>query len=132
MADTPLAALYEQIEVISDSRRYRCRETVHVPFIQESKDSNIPNFTYAVEEDVPEYVCDTTWFASAGFTGTIVKLDSHRLLMENPVKSVYALEATRYYSEGAAMQSFSAIFTFLKKDGDWRCVNRHPVVIKKA
>ena len=132
MADTPLNSLYEQIEVISDSRKYRCRDTIHLPFIQESATSNVPWFTFAGEEDVPEYLPDMEWFASRGYTGTIVKLDSHSLLMETPVKSVYTLEATRYHSDGTAMQSFSAIFTFLNVEGDWRCVNRHPVVIKKS
>jgi hypothetical protein len=132
MADSPLESLYEQIDVISDSKKYRCRNTIHLTFTQESTTNSIPSFIFSIEEDVPEYLCDEEWFTLNGYRDTIVKLDSHQLLAESAVKSAYLIQATRWNSDESAMQSFSAIFTFLNVEGDWRCVNRNPISITKA
>jgi hypothetical protein len=131
VADTPLDSLHEQLDTISDSRKYRCRDTIHLPFTQGSATSDISLFTYADEDGVPEYVCDSQWFVSRGYGGTSVALDSHRMETETAAESVYTLEATRRHSDGTVMQTFSARFTFRNVGGDWRCVIRQPLGITK-
>jgi len=124
MAETPRDAVIVQLDVISDSRNHRFRDTIQPPFTQGSATSETPLFTIARVEDVPEYVCDSEWFVSRGYKGTTAKLDAHYVESETDAESTCTLAATRYHADGAIMQSFTARFTFVKVGDGWRCVRR--------
>ena len=79
-------------------------------------------------EDVPEYMQmpDPSW------AGTYCELDALEPIFASDTKIAYKIEVTRFHADGSVMQTFEAIYTVMKKDGDWRVVQRNPINIFPA
>ena len=52
-----------------------------------------------------------------------VTLDTYREVVQDENKAAFLIEASRYAPDGSLMQTFEAIFTVEKRDGDWRLIS---------
>ncbi len=127
MARTPEEAITSHIMAIGDRQEIKLAETIHLPF-QHYHPNAERVFQWNRPEEVPEYMQmpDPSW------AGTDCELDALEPIFASETKNAYKIEVTRFHADGSVMQTFEAIYTVMKKDGDWRVVQRNPINIFPA
>ena len=133
MAKTAEQALEAAVPAIGADRSKKYRDIIHLPMHQIGAkfEGTFAPFI-STEAEVPEFVDDHWDETRPDWGGSSVTLDTYREVVRDENKAVFLIAASRYVSDGSLMQTFEAIFTVEKRNGDWRLISRNPFNVRKA
>ena len=133
MAKTAEQALEAAVPAIGADRSKKYRDIIHLPMHQiGAKFAGTFAPFISTEAEVPEFVDDNWDETRPDWVGSSVTLDTYREVVRDENKAAFLIEASRYAPDGSLMQTFEAIFTVEKRNGDWRLISRNPFNVRMA
>ena len=133
MAKTAEQASQAAVPAIGTDRSQKYRDIIHLPMHQIGAkfEGTFAPFI-STEAEVTEFVDDHWDETRPDWVGSSVTLDTCRELVQDEIKAAFLIEASRYAPDGSLMQTFEAILTVEKRDGDWRLISRNPFNVRMA
>ena len=131
MAKTAEQALEAAVPAIGTDLSKNYRDIIHLPMHQIGAkfEGTFAPFI-STEAEVPEFVDDHWDETRPDWVGSSVTLDAFREVVRDENKAAFLIEASRYAPDGSLIQTFEAIFTVEKRDGDWRLISRNPFHVR--